>query len=177
MIASEEELTRGLKAGDTKTISSVYDMYSGSLYGIIYRILKNEECSQDVLQETFVKIWQCADLYDPSKGRLFTWMSRIAKNLSIDQMKSRGYRNCSKNEDISDLQHIVDGQFSASDNPNIIGIRQIAMALEPKYRSILELIYFQGYTHAEAAEELSIPMGTLKTRIRMAVNTLRQAFN
>ena len=173
---SETDLINGLRLGDKKTIEVLYDMYSGSLYGVILRILKEEETSEDILQETFLRIWQKFNYYDSSKGRLFTWMCNLARNLALDKLKSKGYVNNSKNEKLSDLQLTVDHQFNVRNNPETIGVREIVLKLKPEHRCIIDLIYFQGYTHVEAAEELKIPVGTLKTRMRVAVNDLRTWF-
>ena len=173
---SETDLISGLRLGDKKTIEVLYDMYSGSLYGVILRILKEEETSEDILQETFLRIWQKFNYYDSSKGRLFTWMCNLARNLALDKLKSKGYVNNSKNEKLSDLQFTVDHQFNVRNNPETIGVREIVLKLKPEHRCIIDLVYFQGYTHVEAAEELKIPIGTLKTRMRVAVNDLRTWF-
>ena len=173
---SETDLVNGLRLGDKKTIEVLYDMYSGSLYGVILRILKEEETSEDILQETFLRIWQKFNYYDSSKGRLFTWMCNLARNLALDKLKSKGYVNNSKNEKISDLQFTVDHQFNVRNNPETIGVREIVLKLKPEHRCIIDLVYFQGYTHVEAAEDLKIPIGTLKTRMRVAVNDLRTWF-
>ena len=173
---SETDLISGLRLGDKKTIEVLYDMYSGSLYGVILRILKEEETSEDILQETFLRIWQKFNYYDSSKGRLFTWMCNLARNLALDKLKSKGYVKNSKNEKLSDLQLTVDHQFNVRNNPETIGVREIVLKLKPEHRCIIDLIYFQGYTHVEAAEELKIPVGTLKTRMRVAVNDLRTWF-
>ncbi len=151
-------------------------MYCGSLFGIIKRIVKEEEVAEDVLQETFVRIWQSFNLYDPSKGRLFTWMSNLARNLALDKLKSKGYRNNNLNDQICDQQASVDHQFQVRNNPETIGVREIVTRLKPEYKAIIDLVYYQGYTHVEAAEELNIPVGTLKTRMRQAVNELRKFF-
>jgi len=173
---SETDLISGLRLGDQKTVEILYDMYSGSLYGVILRILKEEKVAEDTLQETFLRIWQRFSLYNPAKGRLFTWMSNLARNLALDKLKSKGYVNNCKNEKISDLQFTVDDQFNVRNNPETIGLRAMVMSLKPEHRCIIDLVYYKGYTHIEAAEELQIPVGTLKTRMRMAVNDLRTWF-
>lgn len=176
-ILTEIELIAGLTTGDRKFLERLYEMYCGSLFGIINRIIKEEEVAEDVLQETFVRIWQSFRMYDPAKGRLFTWMANLARNLALDKLKSKSYRNNKLNETIFDLQGTVDQQINVANNPETIGVREMVLRLKPEYKSIVDLIYYQGYTHTEAAEELNIPLGTLKTRMRMAVNDLRKYFN
>ncbi len=173
---TETDLVIGLGTRDKKTIEALYDMYCGSLFGIIHRIVKEDEIAEDVLQDTFVRIWQSFSMYDPSKGRLFTWMSNLARNLALDKLKSKSYRNNNLNDKIDDLQNTVDHQFNVKNNPETIGVREMVMSLRPEYKCIIDLVYYKGYTHVEAAEELNIPVGTLKTRMRMAVNDLRKWF-
>ncbi|WP_411272915.1 RNA polymerase sigma factor [Daejeonella sp.] len=176
-VFTELELISGLATSDKRFLEALYEMYCGSLFGIINRIVKEEEIAEDVLQDTFVRIWQSFSKYDPAKGRLFTWMANLARNLALDKLKSKAYRNNKLNEKIGDLHLTVDNQFNVKSNPETIGVREIVMSLKPEYKTIVELIYYRGYTHTEAAEELNIPLGTLKTRMRMAVNDLRKYFN
>ena len=154
----------------------MYDMYSSSLYGVIFRIVQHEEIAEDLLQETFVKIWNSFSLYDPSKGRLFTWMVNVARNLSIDKIRSKDFRNSSKNQDLENTVNFIDEQVNTAINPDVVGVRELVNQLKPDQKSVLDLVYFRGYTHVEAAEELGIPLGTVKTRMRMAIITLRKFF-
>ena len=93
---SEEELISKLKSQDTIAIRAIYDMYSAALFGVISRLIPQTEIAEDILQETFMKIWNAPHSYDSSKGRLFTWMMNIARNLSIDKLRSKDSRTHSK---------------------------------------------------------------------------------
>ncbi len=174
---SERVLVNGLRNGERKALSTLYDMYSDSLYGIILRIIKKEEQAEDVLQDTFVKIWKSFSQYDPSKGRLFTWMANMARNLAIDQMRSKYHRNNADNQCIDNVSYLVDSRHNVSYNTDRIGIREISSVLKPEQKLVLDLIYFSGYTHVEAAQELNIPVGTVKTRLRIAIQNLKKLFN
>lgn len=174
---SEEELIRALRGREKIAIEALYDMYSSSLNGIIFRIVQHEEIAEDLLQETFVKIWNSFPSYDSAKGRLFTWMVNIARNLSIDKVRSKDFRNNSKNQDLDNTVNFVDEQQSISLNPETLGVKELITKLKPEQKVILDLIYFKGYTHVEASEELGLPLGTVKTRLRMAIITLRKYFN
>ena len=174
---SEEELIRALRQQEKIGAEALYDMYSSSLYGVIYRIVQHEEIAEDLLQETFVKIWNSFSAYDPSKGRLFTWMVNLARNLSIDKLRSKDFRNDSKNQDLENTVTSIDEQRNTAINPDIVGVKELVQQLKPEQKSVLDLVYFRGYTHVEAAEELGIPLGTVKTRMRMAIITLRKFFN
>jgi len=174
---SEEELIRALRAREKIAVEALYDMYSSSLNGIIFRIVQHEEIAEDLLQETFVKIWNSFSSFDPEKGRLFTWMSNIARNLSIDKVRSKDFRNHSKNQDIDNTVNFVDEQRNTSLNPETFGMKELIGKLKPEQKTLLDLVYFKGYTHVEAAEELGLPLGTVKTRLRMSIITLRKYFN
>lgn len=152
-------------------------MYSSSLYGIIYRVVQHQELAEDILQETFIKIWHSFTSFDPEKGRLFTWMVNIARNLSIDKIRSKDFRNNSKNQDLENTVNSIDEQRNTAINPEILGVKDLVDKLKPDQKTILDLIYFRGYTHVEAADELGIPLGTVKTRLRMGIITLRKYFN
>jgi RNA polymerase sigma-70 factor (ECF subfamily) len=174
---SEEELVRRLKAQDTIAVQALYDMYSGALLGVISRIIPQTEIAEDLLQETFIKIWNSAITYDSNKGRLFTWMMNIARNLSIDKVRSRDFRNSGKNQDIENNVDFIDSQKEITFNADLLGLKDMVTALKPEFNSVLNMVYFKGYTHVEAAEELNLPLGTVKTRIRMAIIELRKHFN
>lgn len=174
---SEEELVNGLKNQDTTAMEALYSMYSGALLGIISRVVVQTEVAEDVLQETFVKIWNSAGSYDPSKGRLFTWMMNVARNLSIDKLRSKDYKNANKNQDIENNVNFIDEQKKVTFNADTLGLKDLVTNLKPDFKNVLDMVYFKGYTHVEAAEELDIPLGTVKTRVRMAILELRKKFN
>jgi len=174
---SEEELVSKLKSQDTLAIQALYDMYSGALLGVISRIIQHTEVAEDLLQETFIKIWNSAGSYDNSKGRLFTWMMNIARNLSIDKLRSKDFKNSNKNQDIENNVDFIDAQKEITFNADLLGIKDLVTSLKPEFKTVLDMVYFKGYTHVEAAEELNLPLGTVKTRIRMGIMELRKNFN
>ncbi|MNL06044.1 ECF RNA polymerase sigma factor SigL [compost metagenome] len=166
-----------LKSRDITAMQALYDMYSGALLGVISRIVQPVEVAEDLLQETFIKIWNSSDGYDPTKGRLFTWMMNIARNLAIDKLRSKDFKNSGKNQDIENNVDFIDAQKEVTFNADTLGVKDMVNALKPELNVVLNMVYFKGYTHAEAAEELSLPLGTVKTRIRMAIMELRKNFN
>ncbi len=120
---SEEELVALLKNGDESSFAYLYDHYSGALYGIIFRMINNQQLAEDVLQEAFVKIWNNLSSYDPSKGRLFTWMLNITKNLSIDAMRAKSYKQQSKIQNSENIVNLPDSNSSENDKFDTLGIR------------------------------------------------------
>jgi len=174
---SEDKLIEGLKNMDGSAMSALYRMYSDSLYRVISTIVVIEEVAQDLLQETFIKIWKSFKQYDPGKGRLYTWMARLARNLSIDYLRSVNYRNYTVSENLSESAQQIDQKFQVSYNPELIGVKDMTNILNDDQRNALDLIYFKGYTHVQAAEELNITVGILRSRLQSSITELRRTFN
>lgn len=173
---NESELILLLKKRDRTGISMLYDNYSHALFAIINQVLDNQELSEDVLQECFVKIWKKIESYDASKGRLYTWMLNIARNLAIDTTRSKDFK---KSQKVQTIDNTVYGSEGSVDpiNTDTIGLADIVDQLKPEYQSIIKLIYFQGYTQKEVSEELEIPLGTVKTRVKAALDKLRNVIS
>lgn len=174
---TEENLILALKNQDIIAIQALIDMYSDSLGGTITKILNDPESSKDALQEIFCKIWNSAKSYEPSKGRLFTWMLNIARNYTKDILRSKRYRNSKKNICITDCQTKIDVRYKTTYNTDTVLIKQLVYELKPELNILLEMVYFKGYTHLEIADELNLPIGTVKTRIRTAIMKLRTQFD
>ena len=172
----EEKLVKMLVERNTKALEILYDNYSSAMYGVIYRIVQNDVAAEDLLQEAFVKIWTNFLQYDAGKGRLFTWMLNVCRNLSIDKIRSKDFANQNKNQTLEKNVSFEDSLITAPYNPDTIGIKEIVGMLEPEYRKIIDLLYFEGYSQSEAAEKLNIPLGTVKTRSRAAIQKLKIIF-
>jgi RNA polymerase sigma factor (sigma-70 family) len=171
---TESELVMMLKDRNNQSFSYLYNNYSGALYTIVLQIISDQELANDVLQEVFINIWRKIDSYDQSKGRLFTWMLNIARNASIDFLRSKAYQNSKKNQEFPDaLETNIAGQ-STQMNMDNIGLKKILLKLKSESRVLIDLAYFKGYTHEEIAEIEEIPLGTVKTRIRSALIQLRE---
>jgi len=121
-----------------------------------------------------VKIWRYAKSYDSSKGRLFTWMLNICRNTAIDRLRSKRFREQRLIQDSEDLVDIGKRLGSEEFNPDQIGLKDWVNKLEPRFLEVIQAVYFEGFSHTEAAKKLDIPLGTLKTRVRHAVVELRK---
>jgi len=164
-----------LKRRDNQAFSTLYDNYAGALYSIIKQIITdNAELAGDVLQEVFINIYRKIDTYDQTKGKLFTWMLNIARNASIDALRSKSYQNSQKNQSLPDNVYKVTANQSIQLNIDNIGLKKVLEKLRPEHRVLVELAYFKGFTHEEIAEMMSMPLGTVKTRIRNALLQLRE---
>ena len=169
---SEQDLVAALKAKDKSAFAYLYDHYSGSLYSIILQIVQNPTPAKDVLQEVFINIWRRIDSYDPAKGSLFTWMLNISRNASIDLLRSAGYKNNLKNQELKG--NVYGKDQSTQINTDHIGLGKFLEKLRPDLRVLLDLSYATGFTQEEIAQIEDIPLGTVKTRIRSALLQLRE---
>ena len=176
MIA-EDDLIAGLRAKSQASLDYLYDRYSGALYGVISRIVKNEDVAEEVLQDVFLKIWDKISAYDATKGKLFTWMLNIARNQAIDKTRSKEISKGKKTDDIDNLVGKIDRAEYAELPVEAIGLKEVLLKLRDEQRFIIEKIYLQGYTQSEVAEEFNIPLGTVKTRTRLAMVELRTMLN
>jgi RNA polymerase sigma-70 factor (ECF subfamily) len=167
---SEEELITMLKTKSESGFSYLYDHYSGALFGVISRIVTDEDRASDVLQDTFVKIWKSIDTYEKGKGTLFTWMLNIARNSSIDSNRSKHVKyQIQMDERVVDNQNKVD----TTAHTDLIGLKETVARLRPEYQKLIEYIYMKGYTQQEFSDEFDIALGTVKTRTRSALQELR----
>lgn len=170
-IPKEIPFISALKKGDKRALYSLYDMYSGSIYGVILRIVTNEDEAKDVLQETFISIWKKIHMYDESKGRFYTWAYRIAKNLSLNRIRNK--KRFIQIED-SGVYKMTEEQEEKAELTKLNGL---LTQLEPHHQEALRLVYFSGYTHAEAHKVMNVPLGTFKSYIQQALKRLRAGYN
>jgi RNA polymerase sigma-70 factor (ECF subfamily) len=170
---SEEDLIASLKRNQRDAFEYLYENYSSALFGSVCRYIPDEEKAADLLQEIFLKVWKNIGKYDPSKGRLFTWMMNITRNTCIDLLrKEKGKYHV----DVQDNIIQVDAKTYYQPNVSVIDLREILEKLRPERKVLLDLVYLQGYTQEEAAEQLEIPLGTAKSRIRVALKELKIYF-
>lgn len=168
----QDSIVDRLLRHEKDAFEQLYDDYSAAIYGLTLKILKDEALAEDALQETFVRIWRKIQTYDASKGRLFTWMLNIARNISIDMLRARESRKVSQTSSLQQYSFDAKGP-STTMQVEHIGLREIVDGLPPDQKLVIDLIYFLGYTQSEVAEEFDIPLGTVKSRVRLAMNHLR----
>lgn len=171
---TEQKIIAYLQKKDKRALNLLYENYSNSLYGVILKITVNEEVAQDALQETFIKVWKNASKYDPKKAKLFTWLFRIARNTAIDKLRS--YNNRYHKEvqiETSNVYILPTTNF----NEDVMDIKRHVGTLEKKYQIVLDALFFQGMTQQEASEELNIPLGTIKSRLKIGLRELKKVYN
>lgn len=151
-------------------MSLLYDQYAESLYGIINRILGDEQLAEDSLQKTMLKVWDNIDGFDPGKASFFTWMGVIARNTALDQKRLKTFQAKQKTVSVDDV--VYKAEIKSTEGASIDAARLLS-SLDENNRIVLEYAYLKGYTQQEIADLLNIPLGTVKTRIRKAIMVLR----
>lgn len=172
----EPELITRIRDRDHAAFEYLYDHYSSALYGVVFRILRNEKISEEVLQDSFLRIWERIHQYDASRGTLFTWMVNVARHLAIDKTRSKEISREKKTGSIDTLVHTVDTEDADDRNIETIGIKEVLKVLPSEQQFVVEYLYFRGYSQSELAEDFNIPLGTIKTRLRTALQKLRSTF-
>ncbi len=171
---NEDELVMLLQKRDQDAFSYLYDNYAPALNGVIFRLVEDKSLSEDILQEAFLKIWNNFSSYDNSKGRLFTWMMNLTRNLTIDTLRSKGYKKQTKISGDENSVNNLQDTSSGIEKFDTLGIRKQLENLKPDQRLVIDLAYFKGLTQDEISKEIGIPLGTVKTRMRTAILELRK---
>ncbi len=172
-------LVQAIKSHSERDFTFLYSNYSTALYGILIKIVRRTEVSEDLLQETFVKIWKNIDGFDNTRGTLFTWMSNIARNLAIDYLRSSTCKNQFQNVNIELFwlhQNYPTNTYSLHNDLDYKDFKKNALEIEPKYAEVIDMICFQGYTQNQTSELLKLPLGTVKTRARKGLCILKHLY-
>ena len=148
----------------------LYDRYSSIVYSVALRVLGDTGAAEDVLQEVFMKLWRNPGVFDSSRGNLGAWLAVIARNRAIDALRRRHPES-----DIADVIVSVESNMAedAERASAMEKVRDALSAMAPAQRSALEMAYFEGLTHTEIAAKTGQPLGTIKTRMRLAMQKLR----
>jgi RNA polymerase sigma factor (sigma-70 family) len=171
----ERPLMARLAAGDKSAAGDLYDLYGRQIYALAYRMLQDPSAAEDVTQEVFVKIWRNAARFDPERGRAATWILHMAYTTAVDQVRARRRASPSRYDALPDEPD--PGADPAGDAETaVLGaqVRGAMMRLPAEQRQALELAYFGALTQQEIAGQLAIPLGTVKSRVRLGLEALRQ---
>lgn len=175
MPEDETELVQQLRAGNGAAMARFHQRYRGALLTQVRRLVRDPQSAEDVLQEGLLKVWLAVATYDAARGRLYTWAARICVNAAVDHLRSRAVSQGRRTTPIAQLA--LTGAEPAAPAvfwPEHIGLADLLVRLRPEYRRTLELLYFGGYTYPEAAEELAVPLSTVKTWASAAKRRLAQ---
>lgn len=168
-----KELVEQFQNKNENAFEKLYQMYSESIHGVIFNIVKNKAVADDLIQDTFVKAWKNAATYSSKKGRFFTWILNIARNTAIDKLRSKSYKQSKLNFNLDLVENTVSSPEDLNKNTNAVGIKKLLPKLSSKRCIIIELLFIKGFTQKEVSEHLDMPLGTVKTRSRNGIRDLR----
>lgn len=176
LLEQEAELVQRLYARDEQAMTLFYQKYRKALYHFIWGIVRHDELTEDILQESMLRVWFSFAKYDARKGRLYTWALQLSRNLALDQLREAHYKGAKRSVSLAETE---ENPFIAvhSFKPEHIGVRDWLAALPINDRHLMETLYFEGYTQVEASEHLRIPLGTVKSRVRRIVAQLARNVN
>jgi RNA polymerase sigma-70 factor (ECF subfamily) len=177
-VAEERALMRRVaEQRDESAMELLYDRFARLLYSVILAVVRDADEAQDLLQEVFVQIWNNAQSFDPQRGTAYAWIVALTRNRAIDRLRSKSFRERRNDTDSLDIVEEFATQEATPLDATVVTeraqiVRSALSELPREQRELLEMAYFQGYTQSELAEELQIPLGTVKTRMRQGLQKL-----
>ncbi len=174
--AGEAALLRRIVDGDENALAVVYDRYSGLVYSVALRILRDAGLAEEVLQDIFYKFWRTASMFDPSRGSLGAWLLVCARNRAISRLRGRGAEPAEALHEYTALAP-VSLESEVARGQQVARVRAALGDLPSPQRQAFELAFFEGLTHSEIAQRTGEPLGTIKTRLRSAVEFLKRKLN
>ena len=169
----DAELLTHVQNGDEQAMASLYDRYSKVVYSVALRVLRDTAAAEDVMQEIFMQIWRTPNSFVAAKGSLGGWLAVVARNRSIDVLRRKR-----PSEEVEEMSLASPFNLADESERNLMmeRARAAVVLLPAEQRKTLEMAFFDGLTHSEIAEMTGDPLGTVKTRIRSALLTLRKSF-
>lgn len=165
----DQNLIKRLQEKEQDAFAKLYDMYAAAIYGVIFKICRTEVLAQEVLQDTFLSVWEKSHQYDEAKASFYTWVFRIARNKSLNAI-----RNLEENVIQDEISGVYTIEEEAQNDDNFIAIKGSLNQLQPHHKKAIELVFFRGYTHSEAHLEMEVPLGTFKSYMRQALRQLKE---
>lgn len=178
MALTELELLQQIAQHDQQALLTLYQQYGNLVYSLSLRVLRQPVMAEEITQDIFLKLWRQPDRWNPSLGQFSSWLLTITRNAAIDRLRREGRQatlaSWEQSEEadhrLSDAHSFVAGQVNWV-NGQVL--RRLLQSLPPEQRQLIELAFYDGYTHSELAELLHLPLGTVKTRLRMGMQKLR----
>jgi RNA polymerase sigma-70 factor (ECF subfamily) len=174
---SDRELAERLQRRETQAMADLYDRFGRLVYSVIYSIVHDAAVAEDLLQETFIRIWNRASGFDAARGALGPWLLTVARNRAIDHIRSAGARNVKNTLELEEREHQsqqIDVEIDLQNQDQAKAIRAAMAKLTENQRRVIELAYYEGLSQTEMAEKLGEPLGTVKTWARSALKKLRE---
>jgi RNA polymerase sigma-70 factor (ECF subfamily) len=178
---SDLDLLERISTRDREALAEMYDRYGRRVFALAARILNDPDSSEEVTQDVFLSVWRRGNSYSAHKGKFTTWLFSIAHNRTIDELRKRRRDRNRQNDDIDDHLNIESTEISpleaAVAQSEYAKVREAMVVLPVEQREVVELSYYKGLTQAEIAEKTGQPLGTVKTRMRLALKKLRNSLS
>ena len=173
--SDERALIVRLQRRDPQALAELYDRYGRAAYSLVLRVVRDKSIAEDLVQETFLRVWNRVHLIDPEKGAVGPWLLAIARNRAIDYLRSSAGRERNAVEldetDHAPLYREMEADILISDQAR--RVKAAMDKLAPNYRAVMELAYFEGLSQSEMSVRMGQPLGTIKTWVRTALQSLR----
>lgn len=170
---NESHIISLLKSDSRSAVRLILEQYGDALYTVAIKIVGSKEVAEEILQDSFVKVWKKADQYDEEKGRLFTWLIQIVRSTAIDKVRLVKFQRNRTSQSLD--THVYNSvKFSEEMQIKDVGLHKALSSLDEKYRTIIDLLYLQAYTQSEVTRELGIPLGTVKSRAKIGIRELKK---
>ncbi|MAS37503.1 MAG: hypothetical protein CL610_26130 [Anaerolineaceae bacterium] len=172
------ELIRRIRQQDQQALTELYEAYGQLVYNMAMHVLRNETAAEEVTQDIFLQVWRKPESWDPEKGKLTSWLLASTRYRAIDRLRSEERRPMRQSVSIDDLAHLLSSRETVGDSQHDTRrmLRQILKELPAEQRQVINLAFFRGLTHSEIAEQLDLPLGTVKGRIRLGLEKLKEAW-
>jgi len=173
--AGELDLIERLRKRDPHALGELYDRYGRPVYSIILRVVRDQAVAEDLVQETFMRVWNRAQVLDAERGSVGSWLMAVARNRAIDYLRSTAgrERNAIGLEDTDHPALFCDMERDILSSDKTRRVKAAMEKLPANHKTVMELAYFEGLSHSEMAERMGQPLGTVKTWVRMALKSLR----
>src|ERR687897_722523 len=179
LMLADEDLISLVEAADAEAFATLYDRHIRAAFSLAHRMMGERQASEDLAQDAFLKVWRGASSYRAERGSVRTWILSIVHNRGIDQIRSQASRRRTQDKIEASAPRSQPSEAFAETwrNSQRDQVREALNTLPPEQLKILELAYFSGYTHVEIAELLSLPLGTVKGRMRLGLKKIRDYFD
>jgi RNA polymerase sigma-70 factor, ECF subfamily len=178
--ASDSALVEHMMAGDESALAALYDRYSGMLFAMLLRVLRDRHAAEEVLQDLFLQLWRRAGSFDAKRGSLPAWLMVIGRNRAISRLRRRDSQEVLEDVEAWPANAIPSSLDIENETQRSLlaqRLRAAMAALPREQREAVELAYFEGLTQTEIAERTGSPLGTVKSRVRAALQSLKELFN
>lgn len=179
LLLADEDLIALVEAGDAEAFAALYDRHGRAAYSLAYRMLGERQTAEDLVQEGFIKVWRSATSYRAERGSVRTWILSIVHNRGIDHLRSSASRRRTQDrvELTAETSQPSEAFAETWRNSQRTQVQAALQSLPSEQLKILEMAYYSGYTHAEIAEMLDLPLGTVKGRMRLGMKKIKEFFD